>query len=163
MIRYFYDYNRNECLPFLYKGYAGNRNNFNTKENCELVCNPIHKNSLVKADNEIIGIVYNCTNNSRNGIHVTFDDGPFLNHTPHLLDTLKEYNIKATFFLVAKQVLLYPNIVRRMLAEGHNIGSHTFSHINIIKLDRQNKSKLIEQEIIESENVFQNTVGFKPW
>jgi hypothetical protein len=163
LIRYFYDYNQNECRQFSYKGYAGNRNNFKTKKNCELVCNPRHKNSFAEPDNEIIGLVYTCTNNSVNGIHVTFDDGPFLNYTPQLLDTLKKYNVKATFFLVAKQVLLYPDIVQRMLAEGHNIGSHTYSHINIVKLEGENKTNLIEQEIIESEKIFQKTVGFKPW
>lgn len=117
----------------------------------------------MKPDNNITGIVYTCTNNSENGIHVTFDDGPFLNYTPNLLDTLKEYNVQATFFLVAKQVLLYPAIVKRIIAEGHHIGGHTFSHINIIKLENLNKTATIEQEIINSEKVFENTVGFRPW
>ena len=161
--RYYYNNETIKCTEFSYKGYVGNNNNFKTKENCQLVCNPLYINKTVEPDNEIIGIVNKCSSKPKLGIHLTFDDGPFIEYTPYLLDTLKKYNIKATFFLVAKQVLLHPNIVKRMIKEGHIIGGHTFTHINIKQQEKLGNSKLIEQEIIDSEKVFKNVTGSRPW
>lgn len=64
---------------------------------------------------------------------LTFDDGPSP-FTPQLLDMLAEYKIPATFFLLGRNVTLYPEIVERMLAEGHEIGNHSWSHPNLKKL-----------------------------
>lgn len=61
-------------------------------------------------------------------IAITFDDGPHAEFTPRLLDILKERNIKATFFLVGRNVVTYPEIVKRMVEEGHEVASHTWSH-----------------------------------
>lgn len=65
---------------------------------------------------------------SNRSIALTFDDGPDPEITPMLLDTLKEYNIKATFFCIGSKVVQYPHIVKRMVDEGHNVGNHTFTH-----------------------------------
>lgn len=59
---------------------------------------------------------------------LTFDDGPHPEHTPRVLDTLKEYNQKATFFVVGRQAVRYPEIIRRILDEGHSLGNHTLTH-----------------------------------
>lgn len=64
---------------------------------------------------------------------LTFDDGPSVN-TPTLLDMLAGYGIPATFFLLGQNVMLYPQIVDRMLAEGHEVGNHSWSHPNLKKL-----------------------------
>ncbi|MBE6443009.1 MAG: polysaccharide deacetylase family protein [Desulfovibrio desulfuricans] len=61
---------------------------------------------------------------------LTFDDGPSVN-TPQLLDTLAGYGIPATFFLLGKNAERYPDIVRRILAEGHEVGNHSYSHPNL--------------------------------
>jgi peptidoglycan/xylan/chitin deacetylase (PgdA/CDA1 family) len=61
-------------------------------------------------------------------IAITFDDGPHPQFTPKLLDMLKERNIKATFFLVGRNVANFPAIVKRMAEEGHEVASHTWSH-----------------------------------
>ncbi len=61
-------------------------------------------------------------------IAITFDDGPHPEFTPRLLDILKEANIKATFFLVGKCVVTYPDIVKRMVDEGHEVANHSWSH-----------------------------------
>ena len=61
-------------------------------------------------------------------IAITFDDGPHPDFTPRLLDTLKEMNIKATFFMVGRCVVTYPNIVKRMVDEGHEVANHSWSH-----------------------------------
>jgi peptidoglycan-N-acetylglucosamine deacetylase len=63
-----------------------------------------------------------------NSVALTFDDGPDPGTTPRLLDILKEKRVAATFFVIGKQVERYPDIVRRAQAEGHLIGTHTWSH-----------------------------------
>jgi peptidoglycan-N-acetylglucosamine deacetylase len=68
---------------------------------------------------------------------ITFDDGPQPTNTPRLLDMLKERNIKATFFVVGQLAKEYPNIIRRILAEGHEIGNHTFTHPTITGLSEE--------------------------
>lgn len=73
-------------------------------------------------------IVYNSVQISEPYIAMTFDDGPHPTNTPRLLDMLKERNIKATFYVVGKCAQEYPHIIRRILAEGHEIGNHTWSH-----------------------------------
>ncbi|WP_247716820.1 polysaccharide deacetylase family protein [Gymnodinialimonas ceratoperidinii] len=59
---------------------------------------------------------------------ITFDDGPHPYHTPHLLDILAERGIRATFFVIGRNAVRYPLILQRMLAEGHEIGNHSWSH-----------------------------------
>ena len=61
-------------------------------------------------------------------IAMTFDDGPHPVYTPRLLDILKARNIKATFFVVGTNTRRYPGIIRRMIAEGHEVGNHTVNH-----------------------------------
>ena len=61
-------------------------------------------------------------------IALTFDDGPSAEYTPQLLNILKGYNIKATFFLVGQRAAQNPWIVKRIQSEGHSIGCHSFYH-----------------------------------
>jgi peptidoglycan/xylan/chitin deacetylase (PgdA/CDA1 family) len=63
-------------------------------------------------------------------IYLTFDDGPHPVATPFVLDELKKYNAKATFFCIGKNVVEYPEIYKRILAEGHRTGNHTQNHLN---------------------------------
>lgn len=67
-------------------------------------------------------------------IAITFDDGPDPKGTPRLLDMLKERGIKATFFLVGKNAAAFPDIVKRMKDEGHEIGNHTWDHQQLTRL-----------------------------
>jgi peptidoglycan/xylan/chitin deacetylase (PgdA/CDA1 family) len=62
-------------------------------------------------------------------IHLTFDDGPHDIYTPEVLDILARYGVKATFFVVGQRCQAHPEILRRLVAEGHSIGNHTFSHV----------------------------------
>lgn len=62
---------------------------------------------------------------------LTFDDGPDATYTPGVLDVLQEKGVPAAFFLIGSSVLKAPGVVRRMVAEGHEIGSHTFFHPDI--------------------------------
>jgi len=67
-------------------------------------------------------------------IAMTYDDGPHPSNTPRLLDMLAARGIKATFFTVGRNVAAYPNIMRRMVAEGHEIANHTWTHPYLSKL-----------------------------
>ena len=63
-------------------------------------------------------------------LYLTFDDGPHKTATPFVLDQLKAYDAKATFFCIGKNVKAYPEIYRRIIQEGHTAGNHTFNHLN---------------------------------
>ncbi|MGG6432873.1 polysaccharide deacetylase family protein [Anoxybacillus sp. D401a] len=62
------------------------------------------------------------------GVALTFDDGPDPVYTPQLLDLLKKYNVKATFFVVGWKAKKYPHLIKRMYKEGHTIGLHHYYH-----------------------------------
>ncbi|MES2997041.1 MAG: polysaccharide deacetylase family protein [Verrucomicrobiota bacterium] len=71
---------------------------------------------------------------SGNYVAMTFDDGPHPQNTTRLLDILRARNIKATFYVIGRSVDLYPQVVRRTVAEGHEIGNHTHTHRLLSKL-----------------------------
>ncbi len=63
-------------------------------------------------------------------VYLTFDDGPIPEVTPWILDLLKEYHVKSTFFCVGENVVKNPDIYSRILRDGHSVGNHTFHHLN---------------------------------
>lgn len=63
-------------------------------------------------------------------LYLTFDDGPIPEVTPWVLNLLKEYHAKATFFCIGENIVKHPEIFDQVLAEGHRIGNHTFNHLN---------------------------------
>ncbi|MDE6518500.1 MAG: polysaccharide deacetylase family protein, partial [Acetatifactor sp.] len=70
-------------------------------------------------------------------IAITFDDGPHPRYTEQLLDGLKERGVHATFFVTGEHAELHPDIIKRMQEEGHLIGNHTYSHIQLRKGNRE--------------------------
>lgn len=74
-------------------------------------------------------------------VALTFDDGPHPVNTPKLLDILKQRNVKATFYVVGTNARRYPEILRRMIAEGHEIGNHTVNHPNLAKMSDEGVRK----------------------
>jgi cellulose synthase/poly-beta-1,6-N-acetylglucosamine synthase-like glycosyltransferase/peptidoglycan/xylan/chitin deacetylase (PgdA/CDA1 family)/spore germination protein YaaH len=86
------------------------------------------------------------------GVAITFDDGPDTEWTPKILDILKERNVKATFFMIGANMEKYPRIVRRVLAEGHMIGVHTYTHPNIAQVsdERAHLEFNVTQRLLES-------------
>src|SRR5210317_1766962 len=62
-------------------------------------------------------------------IYLTFDDGPVPDFTPWVLETLKKFDAKATFFCVGENIQKYPEIYERVLADQHSVGNHTFNHL----------------------------------
>ena len=83
-------------------------------------------------------------------IALTFDDGPSI-YTEELLEGLKERNVKANFFIIGKSAETYPEIVKRAAKEGHLIGNHTYSHVEISRLSETKAKEEIEKtnEILE--------------
>lgn len=65
-----------------------------------------------------------------NAIYLSFDDGPHETATPFVLDTLKAYQAKASFFCIGKNVQAHPALYQRILSEGHTVGNHTQNHLN---------------------------------
>ena len=63
-------------------------------------------------------------------VYLTFDDGPIPESTPFILETLRHYDIKATFFMVGDNVRKYPELYQQILADGHQVGNHTHNHIS---------------------------------
>ncbi len=82
-------------------------------------------------------------------IALTFDDGPYPVFTPMLLDVLRDERVPATFFLIGKDALEWPEITRRIEAEGNEIGDHTYSHPN---LDEESDAT-VRTEILEGRDV----------
>ena len=91
-------------------------------------------------------------------VAMTFDDGPSAANTPRLLDMLKQRNIKATFFLIGQNVAANPDIVRRILAEGHEIGNHTWTHPQLSKLGDDR----VTTEINKTQEAIKEASGFTP-
>jgi peptidoglycan/xylan/chitin deacetylase (PgdA/CDA1 family) len=91
---------------------------------------------LVKTPGLLKKLYSSCTwNFSRDEkiIYLTFDDGPHHEATPFVLDMLKAFNAKATFFCIGKNVAAHPDIYKRIIIEGHSVGNHTFNHVNGFK------------------------------
>ena len=88
-------------------------------------------------------------------IAITFDDGPHATLTPKLLDLLKERNIKATFFVIGKNAAEYPDILRRIAAEGHEIANHSWSHPDLAKLPQDT----VRGEISRTQDAITNTIA----
>lgn len=63
-------------------------------------------------------------------LYLTFDDGPIDEATPQVLDILRQYKAKASFFVLGKNVAAHPDIYYRIVSEGHKIGNHTYDHLN---------------------------------
>lgn len=74
-------------------------------------------------------------NRSQPVIYLTFDDGPIPIVTPFVLNTLKQFNAKATFFCIGDNVQKHPDIYQQLIADGHTIGNHTFNHLKGWKTD----------------------------
>ncbi|MGZ0040132.1 polysaccharide deacetylase family protein [Paenibacillus ottowii] len=78
-------------------------------------------------------------------IALTFDDGPDTSNTPAILDLLKKYDAKATFFVVGSRVEKFPDIVKRELKEGHDVGNHTFHHPSFHRISRDKALSEVDQ------------------
>ncbi|MFR8451395.1 MAG: polysaccharide deacetylase family protein [Fusicatenibacter saccharivorans] len=89
---------------------------------------------------------------------LTFDDGPNACYTPEVLEILKENEIPATFFLQGQCLAGNEEIVRRMHAEGHLIGNHTFHHVQLTKVSEEEA----REEVVKTSNAIYEITGEYP-
>lgn len=88
-------------------------------------------------------------------VALTFDDGPHPRYTDVILDILKEYNVRATFFVVGENVDLYSNVLKRVFEEGHEIGNHTYTHSCLKSLSASD----ISDEMKRTELAVKSVIG----
>ena len=91
-------------------------------------------------------------------IAMTFDDGPHGANTPRLLDMLKQRGIKATFFVVGQCAAEFPDIMKRIVAEGHEIASHSWSHPQLTKMGEEG----VTDQLQKTHDIIRHTTGVEP-
>lgn len=95
------------------------------------------------------------TDKDKKHVALTFDDGPHPKVTKQILDLLAKYDAKATFFMLGSRVEYYPDIAREVVAAGHEIGNHTWTHPVLTKLD----SAKVLKEFEQTEQAIFNAIG----
>lgn len=95
---------------------------------------------------------------SQKKIYLTFDAGYENGYTEHILDVLKKHNVKATFFLVGNFISTSPELVKRMVSEGHTVGNHTFTHPDMSKISSEEG---FSEELGKLEELYEQTTGEK--
>ena len=88
-------------------------------------------------------------------VALTFDDGPHPRYTPLLLDGLKKRGVKASFFVTGKNAEQYPELIRRMDKEGHLIGNHTYSHLQLSEKNREQ----FREELVKTNGILKEITG----
>lgn len=112
----------------------------------------------VLPENHVFGQVFFESQTNKKVVALTFDDGPYSPYTEQILDVLKEHHVPATFFVVGQNVEKYPEVVRRIVDEGHQLGNHTYHHVDLLKGDR----KTIAEEIDHTNRVLKTITGTTP-
>lgn len=97
---------------------------------------------LIKMNEETVEASYDTggtdtQHQEKQKIALTFDDGPHPSGTPVLLDGLAERNVKVTFFVIGENAVKYPKLLTREAEEGHIIGNHTYSHVDLTKMSQE--------------------------
>lgn len=93
-------------------------------------------------------------------LYLSFDDGPHETATPYVLDELKKYGAKATFFCIGKNVVSLPALYKRILDEGHKTGNHTYNHLNGWKTDDTTYiNNVIQAAALIKSNLFRPPYG----
>lgn len=88
-------------------------------------------------------------------VSLTFDDGPSPKTTPKVLETLKKFGVKATFFVTGEGALKNPALIKQIIAEGHTIGNHTYDHADLSKLSKSQ----IESELSRTQAAVDQALG----
>jgi peptidoglycan/xylan/chitin deacetylase (PgdA/CDA1 family) len=99
------------------------------------------------------------------GVALTFDDGPDPDGTPRILDRLAERGVRATFFVIGEAARRYPELVRRIAAEGHALGNHTYTHARCTELTPEE----LAEELAQTDEALREICGMEvalfrpPW
>lgn len=117
-----------------------------------------YKNLSINAFSNNYGRVINHGPKEEKAIALTFDDGPHPTYTNQILDILKEYDVKATFFVLGKFAEAYPDIIIRQWQEGHEIGNHTYSHVDAKRVSK----KVLYDEYKKTQEIIENLINHQP-
>ena len=101
---------------------------------------------------------YYAEDTDKKEVILTFDAGYENGHTAKILDTLKKHNVKATFFVVGNFIETSPDLVKRMVKEGHLVGNHTFTHPDMSEIATE---EAFHQELSKLEDLYEKTTGKK--
>ena len=93
---------------------------------------------------------------SEGRVALTFDDGPDRQTTPPILDELRKHDIEATFFVLGRQVKKHPDLLRRIVAEGHTIGNHTYDHADLSGLNKEQ----MRRELRSTQEAVDDALGY---
>src|SRR5580692_6040440 len=93
---------------------------------------------------------------------LTFDDGPWPPTTSKVLAALAQECVRATYFLIGEHVSEHPDIVRRIVAEGHTVATHTWSHPNLMQIEHEQAIEQIDHGISALETVLHGTASTTP-
>jgi peptidoglycan-N-acetylglucosamine deacetylase len=91
-------------------------------------------------------------------VYLTFDDGPHPEHTPQLLDVLRREQVTATFFVIGERAAQNPELVQRIVADGHAIGHHTYYHAE----PKTTPAGQLVSEVERTGDILHRTIGFSP-
>ena len=101
---------------------------------------------------------YYAEDTDKKELFLTFDAGYENGHTAKILDTLKKHHVKATFFVVGNFIETSPDLVKRMVKEGHLVGNHTFTHPDMSEIATE---EAFRQELAKLEDLYEKTTGKK--
>lgn len=127
---------------------------------CILLCfySAVPSLSAFAQVNGISSIVYRSNKAKSKKIALTFDDGPHPRYTERILNILDKYNVRATFFVIGKNVENYPSVISLIKEKGHEIGNHSYSHTNESTMDKRK----ISEEMEKCEDLIYKETGLRP-
>lgn len=121
----------------------------NQRENTPLTLSDLHQKYCST-------FLFNGPQNVRQ-VALTFDDVPDSSFTNQILDVLQQYGVKATFFVVGNRAEVHPEVIRRIMKDGHAIGNHSYSHPNLSKTD----DAKFRDEVLRTEQILADITGSK--
>lgn len=113
---------------------------------------------LVNIDKKLDTPVFRLNTNDKKYVALTFDDGPSEAVTPRILNTLKQHQVKATFYMLGSSVEKAPQLAQQVLADGHEIGNHSYGHENLSKMTGAEA----EANINKANELIKNATGREP-
>ena len=103
-------------------------------------------------------VFYHSVKTDSKKIAITFDDGPHPYLTEEIMSILDEYHVKATFFMVGINVINYPDVAKKVIDAGHEVGNHTFSHNHLNTLNE----KMLSEELGRCEDALEELCEYRP-